>query len=233
VTSQDDADRTRFTELGSANGVGRQAFDQVSITVLDRQPPVLPALPQLAADACDPALPVTVPVPVALDACTAGAVAVTGNVVQTDGAPLPTPVPITNGQVSLAPGVHVIEWTARDASGNTVTATQILSAAACVGAGRSLRVADRARFRSASGALAPLVNYGTEPVDVGVEAQTGSIVSRGSVTLRDRSTVQGSVRIQGGLTRLNQTTITGDIRTETPVSLPPPPVIDGPWPAEE
>jgi hypothetical protein len=210
----------------AVNGVGRQAFDQVSITVLDRQPPVLPALPQLAADACDPALPVTVPVPVALDACTAGAVAVTGNVVQTDGAPLPTPVPITNGQVSLAPGVH--------------------DGAGCVGQHRHgdpnpersrmrRRGEESSRRRSRAlplrvGCPRPARQLRHRAGRCRVEAQTGSIVSRGSVTLRDRSSVQGSVRIQGALTRLNQTTITGDIRTETPVSLPPPPVIDGPWP---
>jgi hypothetical protein len=56
---------------------------------------------------------------------------------------------------------------------------------------------------------------------LGVEAHTGTLLTRGSVTLRDRSTVHGDLLLAGQLTRQNDTSVTGTITTNSALALPP------------
>jgi hypothetical protein len=90
---------------------------------------------------------------------------------------------------------------------------------------------DRSRIESSSGAPVQAFNQGSELFDVGVEARVGSITSKGSVTLRDRARVNGSILTGGTLTRLNQVTVSGTVTEHASLVLPAFPTITAAWPS--
>jgi hypothetical protein len=63
-----------------------------------------------------------------------------------------------------------------------------------VAARGSLSIADRARVQGAAGGYAKVVNLGRGTTDLGVEGWVGDVVSHGTVNLRERANVAGSVR---------------------------------------
>ena len=176
---------------------------------------------------------ITVGLPTVSDRCSLGGPPqVTGAVIQTNGVPLAVPVPVAaGGQFALPPGTHVVRWTAKDPQGNASTVDQTVQLLPCLAAATGLKMSDRSRIESPSGAPVQAFNLGSELFDVGVEARVGSITSKGSVTLRDRSRVGGSIRTGGTLTRpLNQVTITGTVAENVSLVLPALPAITATWP---
>lgn len=112
----------------------------------------------------------------------------------------------TPGQISQA--VSVV-------SGNTYTATFPLPASltaqqVVLGADGILDLRDRSKLATANGA-APATNMGSGSTTVGVEAWSSTLLSKASVSLRDRAKVFGDVTTSGTLTRGNDTTISGVI----------------------
>ncbi len=214
-----------------ANGAGGlPVFDTVAIKVQDTVGPTIPALANVVGTACDTSGAFTLAVPAATDLCST-TVAVTGKVIQTDGVPLATPISVSGtGQVSLPPGLHVVQWTATDEHGNVTTATQSLLLAACMSAINGMNLGDRTRLESPSGAPVNLTNFGEAVLNVGVEARVGSIVSQGPVFLRERARVDGSVTTARYVQRQNQVNVTGTVTEFATLGLPPPLSITTPWP---
>jgi hypothetical protein len=213
------------------NGASQNTTDTVTLTVRDSIPPSLAPAPPVAVTMCNADQSVTLTPPAVTDLCSAGLV-VSGWVVEQDGQVLPVPIALSNGNVTLATGVYVVEWRATDAAGNAaVPVRQTVSIAACVGAAGSMKIADRARLETASGRPLQVVNHGTGVLEVGVEGRVGAITSKGPVVLRDRAVVDGPIRTASTLTRSATATVTGSVSTGVPVVLPPPPSIGNPWPA--
>lgn len=210
---------TRIATLTTVDTRGSMSRDTALISVVDSQPPVFPALPPVTNSLCQPGVDeVHVPTPVVSDACSPS-VDVTGAVVALNGAAI-TPIPILNQTLQLPAGTYQISWSATDQSGNVSQAQQTLVVAGGVQASAGIDVRDRASVRVAGGAYATLVNSSTGTLSVGVEAHTGSLLSRANVALRDRSFVHGDVLLAGELTRQNQTTVTGAITTMSSLGLP-------------
>ena len=62
-----------------------------------------------------------------------------------------------------------------------------------LGSSSSMRIADGVNVRTAQGAPARLANTGTGTLEIGAEARTGSVWSRGNVQQRSRSVVDGNL----------------------------------------
>ena len=80
-----------------------------------------------------------------------------------------------------------------------------------LGASGSLAITDGVRLVSAAGSAPATASTGLTPIEIGVEAQIGQLTSRGSVTLKDRSHVDGSVVSADQVTLQNQVTVTGAV----------------------
>lgn len=209
---------------------GLPVHDTVAIKVQDTVGPAIPALANVVGTACDTSGAFTLAVPAATDPCST-TVTVNGKVIQTDGVPLAAPVAVSaTGQVSLLPGLHVVQWSATDEHGNVTTATQSLLLAACMSAINGMNLGDRTRLESPSGAPVNLTNFGEAVLNVGVEARVGSIVSQGPVFLRERARVDGSVTTARYVQRQNQVIVTGTVTEFATLALPPPLSITTPWP---
>ncbi len=195
---------------------------QTSITVRDTTPPTFaPLVASLVQTSCNPATEATVlAIPTATDACSA-TVAVTGAVISENGVAISPSLPVVNGTVSLAPGVFVIEWTAIDASGNVATTTQTLTVRLGVEANGTLTIDDRAVVQLPNGTPAAVGNTRTGPVTIGVVGKTGNVLTDGSVLLRSRAIVQGSIVAEGTFTPQPPVTVTGTITTGVQIALPP------------
>jgi hypothetical protein len=146
-------------------------------------------------------------------------VTVTGAIISSNGVTLAVPLPIVNGHVQVPIGTHVIRWTATDQVGNSSTATQTLNVRPGIEASHGITIEDRAATRTVGGGFATLGNVGTGLVS-GVQSQTGSIITKGAVFLRDRAVVNGDIRAGGTITTQNLTTVTGSSTQNTTVSLP-------------
>lgn len=213
------------------NGASQVTTDTATLTVVDSVPPVIAAAPPVNVTMCNADQSVTIAAPTVGDTCSVGLVAV-GSIVEQDGQPLSTPIPLTNGTATLAAGTYVIQWVAADTAGNdAVPVRQTVMIAACVGAAGAMKIADRARLETASGRPLQVVNHGDGLVEIGVESRVGSIASVGSVALRDRAVVDGSIRTSGTIMRSKSATVTGAMASGVPVLLASPPTITNPWPA--
>ncbi len=95
----------------------------------------------------------------------------------------------------------------------------------------SLQLGDRVATTGTASVPPLLANWGAGTVDVGADARTGSILSAGSVFLRERATVQGSIETGSTLTRQSGTTVTGSVAEHATVQLPAAPAITIAWPA--
>lgn len=190
------------------------------ITVVDTTPPTFAPLAPVTATLCDPgSQSAEIATPTAGDVCSP-TVVVTGQVIASNGVALAVPVPIVNGRVQLPAGIHLLRWTAIDPSGQSATTTQTLNIRSGLQAGNTITIADRARVALRGSGFALLGNTGSGPIEIGVQGQTGGLVTGGGVLLRDRAVVNGSILHAGALTRQNLTTVTGAI-IQTPLSLPP------------
>ena len=213
----------------ATNGKVLTSTGNVKVTVQDTAPPVVSATSAISLTGCASGGSLTLTPPTATDVGSAS-VTVTGSVVSSGGTPLNPPLPVTNGQVVLAPGSYVVEWTATDAHGNTAKAQQSVSVLACMTAADSFMVGNGAQIKTPEGTPVDLVNLGAGTVELGVQASTGGITSRGVVQLDDRSVVNGSIRTAATLTRQNQVTVSGSVTEHAALSLPVGPTISGTWP---
>jgi len=210
---------TRVATLMTVDTHGSTSRDTALIKVVDTKPPTFPALPTVINSLCSPdGQSATIPTPAVTDACGPG-FTVNGAVITSNGKTLSPPIPIQGGRVQVPVGTHVVRWTAVDQSGNSATATQTLSVRPAIEASNSIALEDRAITRVVGGGFAMLGNIGTGTV-TGVESQTGSIVTRGSVFLRDRAIVNGNILAGGTITTQNLTTVTGSATQNATVSLP-------------
>ncbi len=144
---------------------------------------------------------------------------ISGVVVSSNGVPLSPPVAIAgNGEVALAVGVHVVEWTVEDDTVSQVAQQTIQVLPGLAAEGR-FDARDRARVLTGTGAFAAVANLGSTSTELGVQAHLGDVVSVASVLLRDGTTVHGSLTTAGALTRQNQTTVTGTIQEQAELAL--------------
>lgn len=95
----------------------------------------------------------------------------------------------------------------------------------------SLQLGDRVAMNGTSSIPALVASWGSGTVDVGADARTGSILSAGSVFLRERAAVHGSIETGSTLTRQSGTTVTGSVTERSSVQLPAAPAITVAWPA--
>jgi hypothetical protein len=212
---------TRIAMLATTDTHGSQSRDGAMITVVDTKPPVFAALPAMTNTLCNANnQSASIPAPAPVDACDPASVKVTGVVITSNGKPLSPPLPIQNGQARLPVGVHVVRWTATDGSGNSSTATQTINVRPAIEASDAIAIDDRATIVVAGGGFAILGDSGTGLTDIGVQAQTGSLITKGAVFLRDRSIVNGDILAGGAITKQNLTTITGTSTQNTAVTIP-------------
>ncbi len=120
------------------------------------------------------------------------------------------PAEPTPGQIAQAQSV---------VSGNTYTATFPLPASLAaqqvvLAADGVLDLRDRSKLASANGAP-PATNMGAGSTTVGAEAWSSSLLSKPSVSLRDRAKVFGDITTGGSLVRGNDTLVTGVITQQS------------------
>jgi hypothetical protein len=191
--------------------------DECSCTpgVPDSTPPSIVSPPDVAKGVCDVEAMLDLGQATATDNCP---VTVTGNVVSTNGAAVSPPLPVIDGRVPLAPGTHVVRWTATDGT-NQATSDQTVTVAAKIEASHTFLVSDRAQVRMSSGAWASVLNAGTGQTRIGSEAHTGSVLSRAAVTVLGDALVTGSIRSAGSVT-VDPTATTGPVTQFSTVFLP-------------
>jgi hypothetical protein len=184
-------------------------------------PPTIGAAPPVVVETCasGPAT-VTLTAPPASSAC-GEPVTVTGVVISS----VP-PISVMGGQVSLPPGVHTVRWTASDGAQTTTTTETVTVQPSVLVSGQFL-LRDRAQVRTVSNALAGIGSAGSLVTDVGNDTKLGDVTSVPPVVIRDRATVQGSIRSAGAITLGNGDVITGPVVPFTTVSLPPIPNLAG------
>lgn len=83
----------------------------------------------------------------------------------------------------------------------------------------SLKIDDRVKTVTLSGAPAQIANTGTGQTEIGADAAVGSLTSQGNVFLRNRAKVLGNVRTGGVVSYQQGASITG--RTEEHATLTP------------
>jgi len=125
-------------------------------------------------------------------------------------------VPDTDGDgavdsVDRCPTVHGTSVEVCASSGALARTTALFAAG-------ELRVNDRSSVRSADGTLQAVRNAGHGDTNLGVESEVGSVVATGSVTLRDRSLVEGAV-IAGGSVAVGSGVHVGSVAESSSVSL--------------
>jgi MYXO-CTERM domain-containing protein len=147
---------------------------------------------------------------------------ITGRLITSNGVPVVPPRAVAaNGNISLAPGTHVIEWRVSNAAGVSQTSRQTIFVLPAFAASGSFWLRDRARLSAGGSQFAALSNGGGSGgiSEVGADAHAGDIISVPNVFVRSRGTVHGFVRTSGTLTRQTPSTITGSIQTGVPLSL--------------
>jgi hypothetical protein len=221
---------TRVATLETVDTHSSFSRDAAIIKVVDTKPPVFPSLPALSVGVCDPTTQAaTLQIPAVTDGCDPASVIVSGAVITANGTALSSPIPISSGQVHLSAGNYVVQWMATDGSGNTSTADQTVIVHSGIEAVGTIEIDDRASLRiQGSAAFAMIGNSGGGTADIGVQAQVGTILTKGSVFLRSRSTVNGNVVAIGSVTKQDATpVVTGTISQNASVILPPGPTLSG------
>jgi hypothetical protein len=106
-------------------------------------------------------------------------------------------VTVTNNAPSVfVDGPNAITWTAKDAAGNSATATQTVVGACltCVFAGQGLNIKDRSQVSGAS--------VGTAQLFIGPSGKvTGDAKSSGNADLQSNVKITGTLKVAGKLTR--------------------------------
>jgi hypothetical protein len=86
-----------------------------------------------------------------------------------------------------------------------------------IGAGGSLRIADRASIVSTNNTRSPIANVGTGETNVGMDASAGDVVSIPNVVLRGANrpppfvNIEGAIRTGGTVTRQNNARVSGAV----------------------
>jgi hypothetical protein len=194
-----------------------------TVTVVDNTPPTFEPFPAtIAQTLCNAATQnVVVTIPTATSPCFP-TVQVTGAIISANGVTLSPPTPVGGGSLSLAPGVYVIQWTATDAVGNTTLATQTLTVRGGIEASESVQLDTHSlALLPASAGFAMLGNTGSGAIELGSFAQSGGLLSEGTVLLGSHATVNGNVESAGAVVTHGPSTVTGTIAANTPVALPP------------
>jgi hypothetical protein len=157
--------------------------------------------------------------PTVSDTCST--TALTASVIARDGVPLTSPIPVVDGHVSLGEGVYTVEWRATDSTGNASTFEQTVEISSAIRAQGLLSLKDGAKVVSGTG-FASLTNGGSGLTSLGVEAQGGELASAGTIELRDRSRVHGSVRSASTVQIMNDVFIEGSVSNYVNDSIPAP-----------
>jgi len=198
---------------------GASATCSATVTVVDQTPPVIGTAANLNRTLCEPdAEPLTLTPPAASDNC--GAPTVTGAVTASSDPRFPIPTPITGGQVTLGVGTFTVTWTASDGPNHT-SSTQTITIRGGVYATLSADMRDRAHVRQTSGGPAALLNSGTGMTHLGIQAQSGDVLSRGAIRLDDRSVVTTIARSAGSISLGNQVVV-GTVLPNAPLTFPAP-----------
>lgn len=93
-----------------------------------------------------------------------------------------------------------------------------------------IQLGDRVQLQSSPNLPALLVNWGTNALDVGTDTRIGPILAAGSVTLRDRAFVDGSIQTASMATLQSGAAVTGSIEEHATLQLPTAPSITNVWP---
>jgi hypothetical protein len=80
---------------------------------------------------------------------------------------------------------------------------------------------DRAQVKLPGTGFATLGNTGNGLLSVGVQSQTGALVTGGAVLLRDRAVVNGNVLAAGAVTKQNLPVVNGTVTSPAAINLPP------------
>jgi len=194
-----------------------QDFAQVSIAA-DTSPPRLTPPANKTVAICADSASVQVGQATANDNC-APSLTPTGKVISTNGVALVPPTPVTGGQVTLKLGTSIVQWTVSDGA-NTVSANQTVVVGSKIQASESFLVDDRGIVRNSSGGFGAILNSGTGATRLGQDTRTGTIFSKGPVTIQHRAIVSGNVVSGSTILKDSDATVTGSMTTNATVALP-------------
>jgi hypothetical protein len=198
----------------------------------DAVPPVLTVPDDVTLTSCSLAAePIVLDVATAIDAVDPSPV-VEGEIIATNGVQLASPLPIIGGVVTVGIGEHTVLWAATDSAGNVSVGLQTVTVNPGLFANGSFLLRDRASARTEALGLSGIANAGGGQTELGVEASSGAIRSVASVSLRDRSRVDGAVSSAGNVLIGNGVQV-GPIFAPAPVSLPPFPGLDVAFPPSQ
>lgn len=190
-----------------------------TVTVQDTTPPTVTAPPDVTTHLCQATGSVSVGTASATDNC-AAALSPTGQVVSKNGAPLPSPIPVVGGAVTLDPGTYTIAWTASDGVNPPVTQYQTVTVGVGIETSKTFLLNDRARILNATSGPAAVFNAGTIQTTLGTDTVCGGIVSVAPVRVGDRSVVSGDITSHGSVVVSRTATVSGTITTFGTVALP-------------
>jgi len=97
---------------------------------------------------------------------------------------------------------------------------ELISGGYAICATGSLKINDRATVKRPDGTFAPIMSMGTATTEIGADAKTGAVWSKGPVFLRERSQVQGSLLTGGTLSTQNGTMVTGTVTQNANLQIP-------------
>ena len=207
-----------------SDGMLTSTPDNVVLTIVDTTKPTFGALGAIAVSGCSTSNSFTFVPPSASDVCSPN-IDVKGFVVEKNGVAVNPPTALVGNATVLAPGTYRIEWRATDQFNNQQKLSQTVTVRPAIQTNDTLLLRDRARAYSAAGVLGPIWNRGAGVTELGVEARSGSIVSNGSVTLRDRAFVSGSILSAHSVSVGTATVSPGPITQFGTVNLPPLPTL--------
>jgi hypothetical protein len=215
--------------LDVENALGGVDSASATIRVLDRTAPTFGPLSATIVPVCDVLNEgVQLTAPQAFDGCT-GVANVVGRVIATNGVTLSNPIQLNAGSGALDAGTHQVVWSATDNAGNVGEISQVISVVPAFYALKGAVVADGAKLKTAFGAPAGWASGAGGEVELGVEAQTGTIRSFSPVRLRDRARVFGKVFSSGSI-QLSNGALTDGIFPFSNVLLPAPATVDAAMP---
>lgn len=208
---------TTIVTWTATDAAGNSATATQTVTIVDQTPPVITAPPDITTSSCDVSLLVNVGTATATDDCD-DLIEITGQVVATNGVPLPVPIDVVGGQVVLGIGTHTIRWTASDGS-NTSEALQTVNVGSTIQAGESFLLHDRARVLTVTDEGAAVLNSGSGQTRIGNDALSGDVMSVGPVQVLHRAVVQGNVVSATSVFVETDADVTGTTAV-APVALP-------------
>jgi hypothetical protein len=209
--------------LTCTDSSGASGSCNATVTVIDTTPPTLVVPPDKTFATCTDSATVNVGQATATDNCATGLMP-SGEVIAVNGVPLTTPIPIVGGQVTLGIGTFTIQWTVSD-GGNTTTLTQTVVIGVEIEASQSFLVDDRAQVRNGGGGFAAVLNAGSGPTRIGIDARSGAILSVGPVSVLHRAIVNGNVTSASTVFKETDGMINGTTTAGGVVVLPPLPTL--------